>query len=130
METIALSGTTGFLGCHLLARLLSRGHAIIALVRDAPDLAAGRLQRVPDFAGLTGAETYLRSGQLRTARVSLDQPRLGLEPAAFRRLADEVDAVWHCAASTNLEAPLETVSRVNVEGTRHMLDLAAAGRRP
>ena len=31
---IALTGATGFMGSHVLAELLSRGHEVAALVRD------------------------------------------------------------------------------------------------
>ena len=36
---IALTGATGFIGSHILAELLSRGHVVTALVRDDTDAA-------------------------------------------------------------------------------------------
>ncbi|QGV76868.1 SDR family oxidoreductase [Streptomyces ficellus] len=129
MRTIALSGTTGFLGSHLLSRLLRRDLRVIALVRDAPPRAADRVARALAFASDGRRNDAVDTEQLRLVRADLDAERLGLPAAAFARLADEVDEVWHCAASTHLEADLATVCAINVEGTRRMLELAAAGRR-
>ncbi|MER6690487.1 SDR family oxidoreductase [Streptomyces minutiscleroticus] len=129
MKTVALSGATGFLGCHLLARLLQRDGRVIALVRDEPARAARRVERALAFAGGGPLSVPVGSGRLRIVRADLGEERLGLSAEAFRHLADEVDEVWHCAASTHLEADLPTVCAVNVEGTRRMLELAGAGRR-
>jgi thioester reductase-like protein len=48
----------------------------------------------------------------------------------FRRLAGQLDAVWHSAGNVRLNDDLAVLRRVNVDGTRHVLDLvgAAAGR--
>ncbi|MYR41102.1 SDR family oxidoreductase [Streptomyces sp. SID5910] len=129
MRTIALSGTTGFLGCHLLARLLQQDCCVVALVRDAPARAAARIERALAFAGGGPENGSPVGGRVRIVQADLGAARLGLFGEVFDGLADEVDEVWHCAASTHLEADLATVSAVNVEGTRHMLELAAAGRR-
>ncbi|MFI8967020.1 SDR family oxidoreductase [Streptomyces sp. NPDC053493] len=130
MKTIALSGATGFLGCHLLPRLLGDGHTVIALARRTPQQAVGRLHGAAEFANASEAITAaLAAGQLRLVQADLEQDLLGLDSAVFHQLAGEVDEVWHCAATTDMHAPLEQVVRVNVEGTRRMLALAAAGSR-
>ncbi|WP_320783527.1 SDR family oxidoreductase [Streptomyces sp. CRN 30] len=131
MPTIALSGATGFLGCHLMARMLSAGDTVLALVRGTPWSATDRLERALRFAGVPEAADHLRAGRLRAVPADLEQDHLGARAAEFQELADSIDEIWHSAARTDLEAPLDVVSRANVDGTRHMLDLAAAGsRRP
>ncbi|WP_206283049.1 SDR family oxidoreductase [Streptomyces chilikensis] len=126
-KTIALSGGTGFLGCHLLPRLLAQGHSVVALVRDAPQQAVRRLERALEFADARPAVAALDTGRLRVVRADLERPGLGIDPPELRRLAGEVTEVWHCAAATDLRAPLRGVVRANVDGTRHMLELASAG---
>ncbi|WP_164540572.1 SDR family oxidoreductase [Streptomyces abyssomicinicus] len=125
-KAIALSGGTGFLGCHLLPRLLSQGHSVIALVRGTPQQATQRLERALEFAGARQAAASLGTDRLRVLRADLEQPGLGLGAQELRRLAGETDEVWHCAAATDLRASLRSVSGANVDGTRHMLELAAA----
>lgn len=47
---VFLSGATGFVGSHLLERLLSEGHSVTALVRDANSRKAGAVTRQPASA--------------------------------------------------------------------------------
>ncbi|MWA08177.1 SDR family oxidoreductase [Streptomyces sp. BA2] len=129
MPTIVLSGATGFLGAHLMARMLSAGVAVLALTRGTPAFAGRRLVRALHFAGLPAAGHFLQTGQLRVVPADLHRQQLGAEPPVFQQLADEADEIWHSAACTDLQAPWEVVSQVNVDGTRRMLHLAAAGRR-
>ncbi|GGM16766.1 hypothetical protein GCM10010129_71190 [Streptomyces fumigatiscleroticus] len=129
MRTIALSGATGFLGCHLLASMLSAGDAVVALVRGDAQPATRRLVRALHFVDVPEAAGHLESGRLRVVPADLHRRRLGLGHDAFQELADQTDEVWHSAAVTDLETPLDVVSRVNVKGTGEMLELAAAGRR-
>ena len=54
---------------------------------------------------------------------------LGLAGGEYRALADEVTAIHHLASVYYHGVPREAAERVNVEGTRAMLDLAAECRR-
>jgi len=51
---------------------------------------------------------------------------LGLSGAEWKGLARDVTDVWHLAARARLAGPSSELRRVNVEGTRNILDLAAA----
>jgi thioester reductase-like protein len=59
----------------------------------------------------------------------IEQMHLGLSGAEFKALAREVTDIWHLAARSYLSASREDLRRTNVEGTRNVLDLAAAARR-
>lgn len=50
---------------------------------------------------------------------------LGLAGGEYRAIADEVTSIHHYATVYYLGAPVEQTQRVNVDGTRAMLDLAA-----
>jgi dihydroflavonol-4-reductase len=130
MKTIALSGATGFVGCHLMSRLLGQGHRVLALVRNPPAQATRRLVRALDFACEGQKVTPHRlAGRLVPVQADLDDPRLALDGETYRRLADEVDEVWHSAAVTDLFAPVERLRRTNVDGTRHLLEFTGGGAR-
>jgi len=80
------------------------------------------------LAGSRLAELRLADPDL-AARVDLvegdiTRPDLGLDEAAAER-AREATAIWHLAAVYDLSVPRDVGLQVNVEGTRHMLDLAA-----
>jgi nucleoside-diphosphate-sugar epimerase len=97
----ALTGGTGFLGTALAGRLYANGHALRALVRD-PD-------RATVLAGL-GAE--LVPGDLD-------------DVAGLDRLAADVDGLFHVAGLYTLGLrDTRAFDRINVEGTRHVLEAA------
>lgn len=127
--TVAVTGATGFLGLHLLAELLTRHRSCVVLARAGSGVV---LERVARFLTVTGAPTELRhslADRVRVAAADLTLPRMGMSAPAFQDLADRLDAVWHCAADTTLNGDLDSLRRVNVYGTRSVLDLVAAGQR-
>ncbi|MFI1259027.1 SDR family oxidoreductase [Streptomyces netropsis] len=123
----ALTGATGFLGSHLLERILRKPGDVVALVRD--DGAAG-WARVETALLATGhpLPSDLRN-RLRLEYADLRAPQLGMTPERYQGLAESLSAMWHCAGMIGLLAPREELHRVNVRGTRHVLELAAAARR-
>ncbi len=68
-------------------------------------------------AGLEGAKLELLTGDV------VDM-HLGLSGEEYQRLCEQVTDVFHLAAISHLSAPKETAWRVNVDGTRNMLELA------
>lgn len=108
---VLVTGGAGFIGSHLVERLLARGDEVVVL----DDLSTGRAANL--------------------AAVRLD-PRLEfvqgsvLDEALVTRLVAGVEGVFHLAARVGVRLVLEQPSatlEVNVLGTRHVL--AAAARR-
>lgn len=123
---VALTGATGFLGLRLVRELFGRHHSLTVLAHAG---SGGAFERIARFLELTGAPAELIAelpDRLRVVETDLEQPRLGLPTAVFQRLADELDVIWHSAADINLDGDLAQLRRVNVEGTRQVLELAAA----
>jgi thioester reductase-like protein len=110
MGAVLLTGATGFVGKEILDRFLDRGRRVFALVRAKDDDAAAR--RLSPHARLTAVAG------------DIERPGLGLAESAAATLAEEVTTVVHCAASVSFDLSLEDSRRVNVEGTRNVLDLA------
>lgn len=127
-DTLLLTGATGFVGMEVLARVLEQtDQDVVCLVRASDDAAAQ--QRVDDLlATLVAPATRPRSGRVRAVAADLETPGLGLSPDARRRIAGEVSAVMHCAASISFTLPLEEARRINVEGTREVVKLALEAR--
>ncbi len=112
MGAVLLTGATGFVGKEILARFLESGErSVYALVRAKDDHAA--TARLPAHA------------RLRALAGDIEEPGLGLAESTADRLAEEVTTVVHCAASVSFELPLEESRRINVDGTRHVAELAA-----
>jgi thioester reductase-like protein len=116
MGAVLMTGATGFVGMELLRRFIERGdRRIHALVRAAGDEAAA--ERLPAHARLSAVAG------------DIEQPGLGLSEEKRERIAQDVTTVVHCAASVSFDLSLEESRRVNVDGTRNVVDFAQRCRR-
>jgi long-chain acyl-CoA synthetase len=121
-EFILVTGATGFLGVQLVHELLDRQpHAKLALlIRDRPGKSGQqRADLIVPPAQRSRVQVY--SGDV-------GQPHCGLDAAAWQRLSAETTRVIHCAATVRFDHSLDEARRINVEGTRRVLDFAAGAR--
>jgi len=118
-----LTGGTGFLGGEVLARLLERDVApVYVLVRARDDEEANaRLETLLDSL-LGSAEAW--SDRAIAVRGDLGQPWLGMSSRDRDWLAERADRIIHCAASVSFTMGLDEQRRINVDGTRRMIELA------
>jgi len=113
-----VTGFPGFIGKRLVRRLAAeaRGARLVLLVQPKGARAArGAL-------AADGIAAEVIEGDI-------EQMHLGLSGAEFKTLARDVTDVWHLAARTFLAAPRAELRRVNVDGTRNVVELASAARR-
>jgi thioester reductase-like protein len=114
-----VTGYPGFIGKRLVRRLWEQrgreGGRIVLLVQ--PKSAAGARAALAE-AGIAAE----------VVEGDVEQMHLGLSGAEFKALAADVTDVWHLAARM-FGAGRAELRRVNVEGTRNLLDLAIAARR-
>lgn len=107
-------------------------HLVRQLLEQDPDLSLALLIRdKPGQSGSQRADSFLPPAarsrvQVFSGDVSL--PNLGLDTASREKLGAEVTRVIHSAATVRFDHTLEEARQTNVEGTRHILDFAAATR--
>ena len=117
MTTYLVTGATGFIGGQLVQRLLARkGSRILCLVREE---SQDRLKERIRAWGTTPRRVQPLIGDL-------TQPRCGLTKTRLRELRRDVDHVFHLAAVYDLTSPADVQRRVNVDGTRHVVEVATA----
>ena len=129
-RSILLTGATGFVGGELLARLLQRDErSIVCPVRaDSPTGAAQRGRDALERA--LGREPSSReTARVEWVHADLESPRLGVDTDRYRALTREVDEIYHCAASTRFDLPLDEAVRINVSGVRALHALAVRAAR-
>jgi thioester reductase-like protein len=110
MGAVLLTGATGFVGKEILDRFLARERRVFALVRAKDDEAAAA--RLRPHARLTPVAG------------DIERRDLALPDSKAAALAEEVTTVVHCAASVSFDLSLRDSRRVNVDGTRHVLEFA------
>lgn len=126
-RAILLTGATGFLGAFLLDALLRRTDAILhCLVRAGDEVRAG--QRIRDNLERYGLWREEDQGRLRPVPGDVSAPRLGMPPARYASLCQEVDVVLHGAAQMSWLLPYRDLFASNVEGTRQLLQFASESR--
>ena len=122
---VLITGTTGFVGMELLVRVLEQtDRDVVALVRAADDdAAAARLDTVLEMLFAPEHRGAARR-RVRAVAADLEQPGLGLSEATRDGLTSTIGAVVHCAASVSFTLELEDARRINVGGTREIMQLA------
>jgi NAD(P)-dependent dehydrogenase (short-subunit alcohol dehydrogenase family) len=109
-----VTGATGFIGRHLVERLLERDGDIYVLVREG---STEKLERLMEKCG--------RPERVKPAFGDLSQPQLGIDDAARERLQG-IDHFFHLAAVYDITADETTNALLNVGGTQNAIDLANA----
>lgn len=119
MSSVFFTGFPGFLGSELLPRVLRRTDGVTATCLVQPGVADLARRRVDD---LEMAEPGLR-GRVKLIEGDITRADLGLG-AGLRRIASDVTEIHHLAAIYDLGVRREVGMRVNLYGTRHVLDFS------
>ncbi len=101
-DVCLVTGASGFIGGHLAQRLLDEGMQVRGLVRHTSDTSQ-----------LEQLNVEIAVGDLTSAR-------------SLARATDGCRYVFHCGALVSDWATTQEITRTNVEGTRNLLDAAAA----
>ncbi len=140
-RTVFLTGATGLVGSYLLKVLLQKGYKVYALARgkdnkNARDRVIDVLKfwdipspiPLPQGEGARGrvkdAFSEQKSHNLVVFEGDITKKNLGLNKQNIDLLKNEIEEIFHCAAVTQFNWPLEKIRKVNVDGTKNVLELA------
>jgi amino acid adenylation domain-containing protein/thioester reductase-like protein len=125
LDWVLLTGSTGFVGAHLLYEMLTKTQAEVFCIVRA-DSADAALHRV------TGNLTRYRlwknafAGRIHASPGDLGQRRFGLDADTYQRLGRSIDTVVHNGALVNLVRGYTAHRAANVVGTVEILRFATA----
>ena len=114
MSRVLFTGYPGFLGSELLPRLLKRDPSVDAVCIVQPKFAALATHRAQ------------QSGFAK--RIRLVEGDITVPGLATSLVPDDVSEIYHLAAIYDLSVRRDLGMRVNVEGTRNVLDFAEKSR--
>jgi len=109
-----VTGGTGFIGRHLIGRLLEREGRIHVLVREG---SRGRLEELRAGWGEAGERVVPVVGDI-------SQPELGVSGEVIQELTGNIGHFFHLAAVYDMEASEESMQIANIDGTIHAVELA------
>jgi amino acid adenylation domain-containing protein/thioester reductase-like protein len=134
-QTLLLTGTTGFVGAHIFAELLTNSNAsLLCLIRCA-DPAGGtrRLTEVLEQYQLTSAcrllPMALKTGRVEVVPGELDSELLGLSQSRFDTIASCVSGIVNAAGAVNFLSGYLDHRPANVLGVQELIKLATGGAR-
>jgi thioester reductase-like protein len=131
LNHVLLTGGTGFIGPFLVKSLLEQTSAKIYVLVRSSDESQGRqrLRAAMESMG-PGAAGLMQMFEARVIPVcgDLGQPKLGLTPGVWDRLANEIDTVFHNGATVNYLFNYDRMRDANVLGTNEVIRLAFEGR--
>lgn len=106
---ILVTGAAGLVGCHATAGLLAAGHEVATLVRDV-----GKLDRALAPFGRSSRDVEVALADVQDAE-------------AVRRAVAGREGVLHAAGRySRIPAEAELIHRINVDGTRTVLEASAS----
>ncbi|XP_060849359.1 fatty acyl-CoA reductase wat-like [Rhopalosiphum padi] len=127
---VLVTGSTGFLGKMLTEKLLRccPVNRIAILVRSKKGFSAS--QRVADIYKQSLFDR-LRSEKpdfiesIKIIDGHLEESSMGLSSSDREWLIENVNFVFHCAATIKFNEPLELASKINIQGTENVMALAS-----
>lgn len=122
-QNILITGSTGLVGSYLTKLLLERGHRVYALARSKENKSAK--ERLIGAVKFWDEKVFwTNKDRLEIVEGEITEENLGINREIKKRLVKEIEEIIHCAAVTQFNWPYERIKRVNVDGTKNVLDFA------
>ncbi|SPO05575.1 related to NRPS-like enzyme [Cephalotrichum gorgonifer] len=128
-QHVILTGATGSLGAHILAKLaLSTGAVTVyCLVRASSNVhAQSRVEQSLRERRLRDKFPERLPENIVCLAADMSDPTLGLGQWLFSKLARKVDSVYHCGWTVNFNQRLRTFEKDCIAGVHHLINLCTA----
>jgi len=126
MEHIFITGGAGFLGWKLVKILLNETDSkLYLLVRQNSHKTVN--ERIADLIDKSYKGKKRRDAHRRIEIVKGDitEKNLGMKKAQMKELSETIDTIYHSAALCDFNVPMPVIGKINIDGTKNVLDFAA-----
>ena len=120
-QVVLLTGSTGFLGRHILRHLFDDRDVLKIYCLDRSQDAESRLATYLGHSLGSSKVTFLKA--------NLGEPRLGLSSSLYQMLLDQVDTCIHNAWAVNFNHSLDTFEPEHISGVRNLTELSTGFKR-
>jgi thioester reductase-like protein len=115
------------LGTFILNELLQKTDSIIyCLVRDSSVEAA--YERLARSLRSYKLPAVINKDRVHILLGDLSKPKFGLKEEEYNSLANEIHSIYHCGARLSFIDPYRNLKRINVQGTRSVIEFACCMR--
>lgn len=122
-SNILLTGSTGFLGAHLLYDLIKNtNYTVYCLVRNKGNISAkDRFLSKLKYYFSNELNNYIDK-RIKLVVGDITSPNLGLTDNNYLNLQEKIDTVMHSAALVSHYGSSSTFKKMNVQGTKNIID--------
>lgn len=127
-KNIFLTGTTGFVGSHLLEELLLQTSAnIYCLVRaSSSEDGLKRIKATFEKFKLSWSSDYDSRVIAMTGDLSL--PHFGMDSENYSLITNHIEIIYHSGSSVSYVQPYSLIKKSNIDGLHNIIDLAVTGK--
>jgi amino acid adenylation domain-containing protein/thioester reductase-like protein len=127
-KAVLLTGGSGFLGIYLLKELITKTKAIVyCLVRGSnQNEATKKLYHALSKHKLNG---LIKNHRIKIILGDLEKPLIGVSSNKFKKLAEQVDCIYHCGAYVHHLYDYQQLFKANVQSVKELLKLASVGKK-
>lgn len=127
LNNILLTGSTGFLGAHILNDLINNTDSnIYCLIRDKYNIDGKTrlLNTLNSYFG-NSLDKYV-DNRIKVVNGDISKDSLGLSDFDYKMLSSNIDLIIHSAAIVSHYGSSEIFSKINVTGTKNIIDFCLA----
>lgn len=128
LKSVFMTGATGFLGSGLLYELLQQTDARFYCLVRANSLVAA-ISRLRSALRTHGkAFSAVDESRIQPVLGDLTKPFFGISSDSWKKLTNEIDTVFHSAATVNMVKDYYELKAANVDGTREIARFVVEGK--
>ncbi|HCC07991.1 MAG TPA: hypothetical protein DEP72_07555 [Clostridiales bacterium] len=130
VKEILLVGSTGFLGAHILEKLLNNiTGTVCCIVRVSNEITGkGRLFKMLEYYFGNEKATQMIN-RVVVIEGDITKEHLGIKDEEYRKLIESIDTIVNCSGNVKHYGNYKDFHKANVEGVKNLIDISKKGNK-